>query len=98
VSLVEALKQSAIRLSLGRVAPLQHALLLEQRQQPRRLFADEVDDFLVVEEVDARPIEPLLCVLLLLKGEDVRIELLLQALVRVVDAELLERVCREDLD
>jgi len=53
---------------------------------------------LVVEEVDARPVKPLLRVLLLLEREDVRVELLLQTLVGVVDAQLLKRVGRQDLD
>ena len=53
---------------------------------------------LVVFERDALPLNALLLVLFLLESEHVLVELLLKLLVRVVDAELLERVLREDLE
>lgn len=54
---------------------------------------DEVDAGLEIHaEVDELPLDPLLLVLLLLEHEHVVVEELLQTLVRVVDAELLERV------
>ena len=56
-------------------------------------FLDEVDAGLEVHaEVDELPLDTLLLVLLLLEHEHVVVEELLQALVRVVDAQLLERV------
>ena len=53
---------------------------------------------LVVFERDALPLNALLLVLFLLESEHVLVELLLKLLVRVVDAQLLERVLREDLE
>ena len=54
---------------------------------------DEVDGGLEVEaEVDEGPVDALAFVLLLLQDEHRVVEELLQLLVRVVDAELLERV------
>ena len=53
---------------------------------------------LVVFESDALPLDALLLVLLLLQGEHVLVELLLKLLVGVVDAQLLKRVLRENLE
>ena len=54
---------------------------------------DEVDALLEVHaEVDELPLDAFLAVLLLLKDEHVMVEELLQTLVGVVDAQLLERV------
>jgi hypothetical protein len=67
--------------------------LIEERHDSRRVgLLDEVDAFLVVLEGDLGPVDGLLVVLLLLQLEEVVVELHLQLLVRVVDAELLERV------
>ena len=52
---------------------------------------------LVVFERDALPLDTFLLVLFLLQREHVLIELLLKLLICVVDAQLLERVLREDL-
>ena len=52
---------------------------------------------LVVFERDALPLDAFLLVLFLLQREHVLIELLLKLLICVVDAQLLERVLREDL-
>jgi len=54
---------------------------------------DEVDALLEVHaEVDELPLDALLAVLLLLEHEHVMVEELLETLVGVVDAQLLERV------
>ena len=53
---------------------------------------------LVVFERDALPLYALLLVLFLLESEHVLVELLLELLVGVVDAELLKRVLRENLE
>ena len=53
---------------------------------------------LVVLECDALPLDTLLLVLLLLQCEHVLVELLLELLISVVDAELLKRVLRENLE
>ena len=52
---------------------------------------------LVVFERDALPLDAFLLVLFLLQREHVLIELLLKLLICIVDAQLLERVLREDL-
>ena len=52
------------------------------------LAVDEVEALLVVDELDHLPLDALALVLLLLALEDVPVELLLQPLVGVVDAEL----------
>lgn len=56
------------------------------------LLGDEVDAWLVVKVLDDLPLEVLLGVLLLLQLEDVLVEVELQCLVGVVDAQLLEAV------
>ena len=53
---------------------------------------------LVVFECDALPLDAFLLVLLLLQCEHVLVELLLELLVGVVDAELLKRVLSENLE
>ena len=73
-------------------------LLIEQRQNPH-WFLDQINSGLEVQpEVDVLPLEALALVLLLLQHEHGVVEELLQLLVRVVDAELLERVELEDLE
>jgi len=62
------------------------------------LPVDEVEHVLVVGEGDELPQDPLPLVLVLLELEDVPVELLLERLVGVVDAELLEVVLLECLE
>lgn len=62
------------------------------------LLGDEVDARLVVQVLDDLPLEVLLGVLLLLQLEDVLVEVELQRLVRVVDAQLLEAIRRKILN
>ncbi len=74
------------------------ALLVEQGHNAHGLL-DEVDGGLQVEaEVDKLPLDALALVLLLLQDEHGVVEELLQLLVGVVDAHLLERVELEDLE
>eukprot|EP00966_Prymnesium_polylepis_P223705 5175982-Prymnesium_polylepis.1 len=58
---------------------------------------DQVEARLVVDKLDVLPCEPLRLVLGLLRLEDVTVELLLEPLVGIVDAQLLERVGRKVL-
>ena len=53
---------------------------------------------LVIHELYLSPLDIFLLVLLLLHGEHVLVELLLQLLIGVVDAQLLETVLLEDLE
>ena len=72
---------------------LDGALLVQQMQDAHLILAvDEVEALLVVDELDVLPLDALALVLGLLRLEDVPVELLLQPLVGVVDAQLLERV------
>ena len=71
------------------------ALLVDERHEVERADGDEVERLLVVDELDVVPVDGLVVVLLLLHLEDVLDEELLQVLVGVVDAELLERVGAE---
>jgi hypothetical protein len=57
---------------------------------------DKVKTLLVVVVDDVRPVDALLLVLFLLLPKKVRVEVVLQLLVRVVDAELFERVRLRD--
>ncbi|KAI3483202.1 hypothetical protein L1887_53982 [Cichorium endivia] len=75
----------------------QPGLLVEEREDAE-LALDHVDAGLVVGEVDKGPRDLLLEVLFLLELEDVVVELVLEALVGVVDAELLVRVDLESLE
>ena len=82
----------------GEVARLgQVALVVEQVQEAVRLLGDQVEAGPVVLVVDGRPVQALLRVLLLLQPEDVPVEVELERLVGVVDAQLLEPVHREIL-
>ena len=74
------------------VAAFGHPALLIQQVEHPQLGLDQVDAGLVVVEVDHLPLDPLLDVLLLLQLEHVHVELLLQLLVGVVNAELLKGV------
>ena len=77
----------------------QHNLRHLQSKRSEAHLLNEVDGGLQVEaEVDEVPLDTLLAVLLLLQDEHVVVEELLQPLVGVVDAQLLKRVHREDLE
>ena len=103
VALAEVRARAQALLELGaerRVRALRHdALLVQQRDHARRArLVDEVDHHLVVKVGDRLPRHALALVLLLLRLERELDEDLLQLLVAVVDAELLERVRLEDLE
>ena len=85
---------------LGRVRALERAGLVQKSQNAERrlLRLDEVADDLVVEVLDVLPGHALGGVLLLLRLERQLDEVLLELLVDVVDAELLEAVRVEDLE
>ena len=77
----------------------EHSLLVEDREDTHGLLLDQVDGVLQIETVvDEAPFDLLVLVLLLFEGEHVVVEELLQLLVGVVDAQLLERVVLEDLE
>eukprot|EP00982_Pelagococcus_subviridis_P004358 29141-Pelagococcus_subviridis.AAC.3 len=76
----------------------ERALLVQEAQDAHRSALDDVDARLIVLKVNLRPVDALALVLLLLELKHVLVELLLQALVRVVDAQLLERVLLEVLE
>ena len=74
------------------------ALLIQQSQYAHRLL-DQIDCGLEIEaEIDEIPLNAFLLVFFLLEDEHGVVEELLQLLVGVVDAELLERVHLEDLE
>ena len=66
------------------------ALLVDERDHVHRLHGDHVQYVLVVDELDVAPVDVLVRVLVLLQLEYVLHEELLQVLVGVVDAQLLE--------
>eukprot|EP00968_Pinguiococcus_pyrenoidosus_P029403 scaffold8552_cov267-Pinguiococcus_pyrenoidosus.AAC.1 len=76
---------------------VEHGLHFEQLQKAGRP-RHEVDDGLVVLEGHHGGVQGLDPVLLLLEHEDVLIEMLLERLVRKVDAELLEAIQPHDLE
>ena len=83
----------------GLVRPLRElGLLVDERDHVERLLREEVQDILIVREDDVLPVDPLASVLGLLQLEDVLHEELLQVLVRVIDAHLLEAVHAERLE
>ena len=73
------------------------ALVVQDVEDAGGLGGNEVDGGLVVGEVDVLPADLLLAVLGLLQPEDVLVEEVLQRLVGVVDAQLLEAVHLEIL-
>ena len=73
-------------------------LLVEQGEQPERPGQEHVQDGPVVDELDHVDADALGHVLLLLPGEDVLVEKVLDLLVGDVDAQLLEAVAREVLE
>ena len=80
------------------VAPARDlALRVEDAQDAVRVLLDEVDAALVVLELNRPPVDALLPVDLLLRFEDAPQEELLQLLVGIVDAQLLEAVALEAL-
>ena len=76
----------------------EEADLVQHGQQAVGLLLEQVDAGLVVDEGDGRHVDALGRVLLHLHDEDVVVEEVLQLLVRVVDAHLLEGVELEDLE
>eukprot|EP00968_Pinguiococcus_pyrenoidosus_P012298 scaffold1070_cov245-Pinguiococcus_pyrenoidosus.AAC.52 len=73
-------------------------LVVQLREDAVRAALDEVQAGLVVREVDEGPLDALAVVLVLLDLEDEAVEVLLQRLIGVVDAELLEAVRLEALE
>jgi hypothetical protein len=65
------------------------ALVIQDAEQPTRLSLNHGQAASIVLKVDALPLDPLLAVLLLLVLEHMLIEVKLQMLVGIVDAELL---------
>ena len=78
--------------------PGEAALLVEEVQDAEGLLLDQVQDVLVVDKGDVGPVDLLALVLGLLHLEHVLVEVLLQLLVRQVDAELLKVVLPEGLE
>ncbi len=73
-------------------------LLVDERHDVERLDGDQIEGVLIVDELDVLPADVLLVVLLLFQFEDVAHEELLQVLVGVIDAELLEADSDENQD
>mmetsp|Transcript_39125 Transcript_39125/g.91136 ORF Transcript_39125/g.91136 Transcript_39125/m.91136 type:complete len:298 (+) Transcript_39125:3935-4828(+) len=76
----------------------QDALFVQEGQDPCVAFVDEVQHVLVVGKGDELPLDALLFVLFLFELKNKPIELLLQRLIGVVDADLLEIVLFEGLE
>ena len=94
-----AVRRAQLLHELGVGPALNRALLVEQRKHPEALFLGEKrEDVGIVGVAHTFPRDALLGVERLLGAEDVGAKVLLQALVRKVDAELLERVGRERLE
>ena len=64
---------------------------------PERSLFESINDGLVILKLNLTPIHALFSVQLLLQLEDVMVEMLLQLLIRKIDAQLLEGICLEDL-
>ena len=77
---------------------VQETVFLKNMQNAVGLLADEVNDGLIVPEGNAVPVESLARIFLLLKHKNVVVELALQPLVGVVDAQLLEAVGLQNLE
>jgi hypothetical protein len=73
------------------------ALFVEHRQYPRTCLADHVDDGAIVGEIQGIPLNSLSGVQGFFVLEDHLVEVLLQKLIGVVDAQLLEGVELEEL-
>ena len=65
--------------------------MLRDQIEDQIVYIDDVDAHLVINECDVLPLDALRLVLRLLRLEHVAVELLLEPLVGVVDAQLLER-------
>ena len=92
VLLVELLQQGLVR-------PLREpALLVNKRDYVERFLREQIQNLLVVRKQNVLPVDSLARVLGLLQLEDVLDEELLQILVGVVDADLLETVQTESLE
>ena len=74
------------------------ALLVNERNDVQRLLSQQVKNGLVVLELDTRPVDPLLVILLLLHLEDVPDKELLEVLVAIVYAHLLKAVLFEGFE
>ena len=69
------------------------ALVVKQGQDTEGLLSfDEIQNVLVVRKVNERPFNAFPGVLFLFKLKNIIVEVLLQFFVRVVDAQLLQRV------
>eukprot|EP00968_Pinguiococcus_pyrenoidosus_P027327 scaffold7366_cov254-Pinguiococcus_pyrenoidosus.AAC.29 len=88
----EALEESMVG------ASRREALLVQKSQDAFLPSLDQAQGGLVVGKLDVRPADAFFLVLLLLRFEDVAVEEVLQALVRVVDQELLEAIHFEGLE
>lgn len=73
-------------------------LFIDQSHDVQLLDSNQVQGILIVDEFYVLPIDSLVIVLLLLQFENVLYEELLQILVGIVDAELLETVVIEVLE
>ena len=83
----------------GSIVSLREPTLLVQQSQDPHWLLQQIDGGLQIEtEVDELPFDPLALVLFLFEDEHSVVEELLQLLVGVVDAKLLERVDVEDLE
>ena len=69
-----------------------HALLIKNAKEAIWLFLNQVQDSLVILELHVSPLNLFLGIFLLLHLEDVAVEELLDLLVGIIDAELLETV------
>src|SRR6218665_476122 len=74
------------------------AFLVQKVEQTGWLLREEIKALGVIDELDVLPLDALSHVLLLLELEDVLVEVVVQALVRVVDAELFEAVALKILE
>jgi len=94
VGVVQGGKVGHVRVRL----PVEHAYLVEQREQSCRLLLYKVHARLVVLKLNVCAVDPFGRVVLLLRNEDSVVEERLRLLVRIVDAELLKTVNLEDLE
>lgn len=61
-------------------------LVVEQLHDANRVFGEEVDHGLIVDELDVVELDAFVDIQLLLKLESIGVEELLQVLIRIVDA------------
>ena len=80
------------------IASLRNAhLIVQETHDADRVCRQEIHHRLIVDELDMRELNAFTRVQLLLQFESIRVEELLQILIRVIDAQLLERVVFEHL-